>query len=47
MNQALTGVTLNVFGIELQNANIAVSALLILMVIGFVLFCKADKMNQK
>lgn len=47
VNQALTGVTLNVFGIELQNANIAVSALLILMVIGFVLFCKADKMNQK
>ena len=47
VNQALTGVTLNVFGIELQNANIAVSALLILMVIGFVLFCKADKLNQK
>lgn len=47
VNQALTGVTIPVFGIELQNANIAVSALLILMVIGFVLFCKADKMNQK
>ena len=47
VNQALTGVTLNVFGLELQNANIAVSALLILMVIGFVLFCKADKLNQK
>jgi hypothetical protein len=37
----------NVFGIQLQNANIAVSALLILMVIGFALFCKADKLNQK
>jgi UMF1 family MFS transporter len=47
VNQALTGVTLNVFGIQLQNANIAVSALLILMVIGFALFCKADKLNQK
>ena len=47
VNQALTGVTLNVFGIQLQNANLAVSALLILMVIGFVLFCKADKLNQK
>ena len=47
VNQALTGVTLNVFGLELQNANIAVSALLILMVIGFVLFCKADKLNRK
>ena len=47
VNQALTGVTLNVFGIQLQNANMAVSTLLILMVIGFVLFCKADKMNRK
>lgn len=47
VNQALTGVTLNVFGIQLQNANLAVSALLILMIVGFVLFCKADKLNQK
>ena len=47
VNQALTGVTLNVFGIELQNANIAVSVLLILMVAGYALFCKADKLNQK
>ena len=47
VNQALTGVTLNVFGIELQNANIAVSTLLVLMTIGFLLFCKADKMNRK
>ena len=47
VNQALTGVTLNIFGIQLQNANLAVSALLILMIVGFVLFCKADKLNQK
>ena len=47
VNQALTGVTLNIFGIQLQNANIAVSALLILMVVGYALFCKADKLNQK
>lgn len=47
VNQALTGVTLNVFGIQLQNANLAVSALLILMIVGFVLFCKADRLNQK
>ena len=47
VNQALAGVTLNVFGIQLQNANIAVSTLLVLMGIGFVLFCKADKLNQK
>ena len=47
VNQTLAGVTLNVFGIQLQNANIAVSTLLILMGIGFVLFCKADKLNRK
>ena len=47
VNQALTGVTLNIFGIQLQNANLAVSVLLILMIVGFVLFCKADKLNQK
>ena len=47
VNQALAGVTLNIFGIQLQNANIAVSALLILMVVGYALFCKADKLNQK
>ena len=47
VNQALTGVTLNIFGLQLQNANIAVSTLLILMISGFVLFCKADRLNQK
>ena len=47
VNQALAGVTLNIFGIQLQNANIAVSVLLILMVVGYALFCKADKLNQK
>ena len=47
VNQALAGVTLNIFGIQLQNANIAVSVLLILMVVGYALFCKADKLNPK
>lgn len=47
VNEALIGVQIPVFGITLTNANIAVSTLLILMVVGFVLFCKADKLNQK
>jgi hypothetical protein len=47
VNEALIGVELNVFGITLTNANMAVSTLLILMVVGFILFCKADKLNQK
>lgn len=46
-NQALSGVTLNIFGIQLQNANLAVSTLLVLIAVGYVLFCKADKYNQK
>ncbi len=36
-----------VFGLQLQNENIAVGALVILFAIGYVLFCKADKMNQR
>ena len=47
VNEALIGVELNIFGITLTNANLAVSTLLILMVVGFVLFCKADKLNKK
>lgn len=34
-----------IFGLQLQNENIGVGALVILFVIGYVLFCKADRMN--
>ena len=47
VNQALAGVQLTVLGVTLGNSNLAVGALLVLMVIGFILFCKADKLNQK
>ena len=47
VNQALSGVQVTVLGVTLGNSNLAVSALLVLMVIGFILFCKADKLNQK
>ncbi len=47
INQLAEGVTVNVFGLTLGNANLAVSTLLILFAIGFVLFCKADKLNKE
>jgi hypothetical protein len=37
---------LNVLGMTLQNENIAVASLLILFATGFILFCKADKLNK-
>ena len=40
------GMTVKVFGITLQNENIAVSSLLVLFVVGYILFCKADKLNK-
>lgn len=46
MNQLFAGQTLELFGITLGNENIAVASLLLLMIVGFVLFCKADKLNQ-
>ena len=46
VSQATAGLTLNVFGMELQNESLAVGTLVILFVIGFVLFCKVDKLNK-
>ena len=37
---------MNIFGIQLQNENLAVGSLIILFCIGFAVFCKADKMNK-
>ncbi len=47
INQATAGVELNVFGLRLQNANIAVSVLVVLFAIGYALFCKADKLTKQ
>ena len=47
ISQLTAGWTLHVFGLELQNESIAVGALVIIFAIGFVLFCKADKLNRK
>ena len=45
VSQFTAGISVNVFGITLQNENLAVGSLLILFVVGYVLFCKADKLN--
>ena len=46
VSTATAGMTWNVFGYELQNESMAVGTLVILFAIGYVLFCKADKLNK-
>ena len=46
INQITAGMTFKVFGLELQNSNLAVGTLVILFAIGYALFCKADKLNK-
>ena len=47
INQLTAGVEIPLFGdLKLQNANIAVSGLVVLFIIGYILFCKADKLNK-
>ena len=46
INQLTAGLKLKILGLQLQNANIAVSALVVLFLIGYWFFCKADKLNQ-
>ena len=41
------GMTYRVFGMELQSQSLAVASLVIIFIIGYVLFCIADKMNKK
>ena len=46
IRQITAGIELNVFGLKLQNENLAVGSLVVLFIIGFILFCKADKLNK-
>ena len=46
INQITADVQVQIFGLRLQNANIAVGALVILFIIGYAIFCKADKLNK-
>ena len=47
INEQTAGLELNIFGLKLQNANIAVSVLVLLFIVGYALFCKADKLNKE
>ena len=47
VSQALVGTELRVGNMVLQNENLAVAALFVIFAIGFVLFCKADKLNRE
>ena len=46
VSQITAGVQLNLFGITLQNENLAVGSLIVLFIIGFLVFCKADNLNK-
>ena len=46
VSQITAGVTVNVFGIQLQNENIAVGSLIVLFIAGYILFTKADALNK-
>jgi len=47
VSQMAAGITVEVFGITLQNENLAVGSLIVLFIIGYILFCKADKLNKE
>ena len=47
VSQVTAGMTVNVFGITLQNENIAVASLIVMFVAGYILFCKADALNKE
>ncbi len=48
VNQATIGLPIPpIFGLQLQNQNLAVGTLIILFIIGYVIFCKVDKLNNK
>ena len=47
VSQFAAGITVDIFGITLQNENLAVGSLIILFIIGYILFCKADQLNKQ
>ncbi len=47
ISQATAGMTIRVFGQEIQNESLAVGTLVLLFALGFVVFCKADKLNRQ
>jgi len=47
VSQVTDGMEFHVFGLQIRNTGIAVGTLVVLFAIGFVLFCKADKLNKE
>ena len=47
VSQITAGMTVNVFGIQLQNENIAVASLIVLFITGYILFSKADQLHKQ
>ncbi len=47
ISQISAGVKINIFGLQLQNENLAVGSLVILFIIGYLVFCKADTLNKQ
>ena len=46
VSQITAGIEVNLFGITLQNENLAVGSLIVLFIIGYIVFCKADTLNK-
>ncbi len=46
VSQITAGIQVKIFGITLQNENLAVGSLIVLFIIGFIVFCKADDLNK-
>ena len=46
VSQITAGIEVNIFGIALQNENLAVGSLIVLFIIGYLVFCKADQLNK-
>lgn len=47
VSQATDGMKWSLFGLEIENEGLAVGTLVVLFIIGFVLFCKADQLNKE
>ncbi len=46
VSQVTEGMTFSLFGLPIANTGLAVGSIAVLFVIGFLLFCKADKLNR-
>ena len=46
VSQVTAGVRVRIFGLSLQNENLAVGSLIVLFIIGYIVFCKADALNK-